>query len=132
MINHKRFIVITEFNDIGHVIGSYDSLDEAQTICEVVFNLQQPKGGSESYYEETHNLLIYKVHPTGRYISAPQLHFTTDGTYSAMCIDCESIHNFSIKEFMFLRANTVYAFDIDKYETSENRFVKEFLLFIAN
>lgn len=132
MKHFSRFLVFTEFSNKGYIIGFYDTLDEATFIAKQVFDTQNPNGSNEYYFESFNKTISYNVHPTVEYITPVCEHFETNGFYSAMVFDTQKANRFSLKDFMFYRANTVYAIPLDKYELDNLVFVKDTILFIAN
>ncbi len=132
MTTHKRYLVFTEFDDTGHVIGFYDTLKEAKKVFKEVFNQQAPGPDYIGRYEDALTLPTYKVHATGRYTTSYCRTMQTNGFYTASVFDTHFVENFSLKKFMFERANTIYAYDLENYDTEKTTFVKEALFFIAN
>jgi hypothetical protein len=128
----KQYLVITEFSNTGHIIGSFDTLEEAKRVCNAVFDQQNPDGTDKELYEHTHELQTYPIHPTGDHMVMKEAHLVTNGLYSAYVFDTSVDENFSLEQFMFVRKNTIYVFNMDDYDLDKLTYFNVAEMPIAN
>jgi hypothetical protein len=128
-----RYLILIEFGAVGYIIDSSDCLQTAEERIAVAFTEQQHSLSTQIIRHNADvKLLPYKVHPTGKYFINYRPTGFSNGFVSAYIFDTYSVRNFSIKQFCFERTYTIYAFEMDDYDTDKSHFVTEALTFIAN
>ncbi len=130
----RRYLVVTECNGTGYVVGYYEDLQEAEKVIDALhcFNDALFNLSVNQLYEQAQDYQKYYVHPSCKFHIENSPRGMSDGVYFSHVIDTTMIHNFSLKQFMFERANTILAFDLEDYSENEERFVRFDLQFMAN
>jgi len=130
----KRYLVVTECNGIGYVVGHYEDLQEAEKVIDALhsFNDSLFSLKVNQLYEQAQDYQKYYVHPSCKFHIENSPRGMSDGVYFSHVIDTTMIHNFSLKQFMFERANTILAFNVEDYTQGQGHFVGFDVEFIAN
>jgi hypothetical protein len=133
MPNH-RFLLIVENNDIGYIIGYFRNSRKARKMAkEFVFKNEDHLNltGVPLFENET-KYQTFKIPPSARQFHPRYSSCITNGVFSAYVIDTRIVDDFTLKTLIFERINTIYAYNIENYDTDTTVYVKETLYFIAN
>ena len=130
----KRYLVVSEYNFNGYIIGYYDTIEETEKVLEELHSHNDPysKPKQVHLYEQTMNYPSYRIHLTCSHFMDNCLRGNTDGQYDTHVFDTHLVYNFTIEKFVFERGNTVYAYEFDQYENIPRTFVDSALNIIAN
>jgi hypothetical protein len=133
MTKLKDYLVVTELNCTGFIIGSFNSFAQAEKVSKDLLNKYEHlyKQGGQELYEKTMNYTTYKVHPTCKYSFQSVNQSCGSGTYSTYIV-CTDREGFSLEQLILDRGNTIYLFDVEDYDQDTKRFVKFCPNLIAN
>lgn len=120
-----RFLLITERDSTGYIIGFFDDLEEAEKVMNELSSTYSTfwKIGTGQEFEKAMNYRSYKVHPLinqGRFENCERCIF--DGYNFIRIIDTEEVENFSLERFLFERANTILLYDFNITSKQKTRF----------
>ena len=134
MPKHKRYLIIVENQGTGYVIGFIGNFKRAQKIVDELSSKQIFHLNNDGLvlFENDTEYITFNIPVSARFINPAFSNATTNGAFSAYILDTRYIENFSLRKFIFERSNTIYAYDIENYDTDYTTFVKERLDFIAN
>ena len=135
MANTKRYLVVTECKATGYVVGFYEKLEEAEKVIEELdmYNSSLWSLEGQQHFEQAMNYLKYEVHHTC--FAYPLEHCPRGiiyGEYSTNVIDTSMVEGFTLKMFLFERANTIFAFNFGDYQSKPRAYANLDLTFIAN
>jgi hypothetical protein len=114
------YLLITEYKGTGYVIGYFRTLKATEEEIEAYIH----------YYEEQKKLMgsgtslndnameTFKVHQSCVYATPVFENCITDGSYSLYIVDTRK-KNFKLKNLIWERGNTVFAFEIGAYPDSK-------------
>ncbi len=127
------YLVVSELDCTGYIIGYFETIPQAEKVLEELMNKYQHanKGQGEQLFEKAMNYPTYKIHPTSNYSIQNKYCCHTNGEYSRYII-CTDYEGFSLNQFILDRGSTIYLFDIQQYDIDSGGFVKGFLNLIAN
>ena len=132
--NNKRYLVVTECKGTGYVIGFFQKLEEAEKVIEELhsYNDSYYSLKVNQLYEQAMDYPSYKVHASCKYPIENCPRGITDGTYFSHVFDTELVENFTLKQFLLERANTIFAYNVEDYMNTKREFADFHLEFIAN
>ena len=130
----KRYLVVTECKGIGYVVGFFEELIEAEKVIDALHNFNDSFFTLKvnQLYEQAMDYPTYKVHISCTFPIENCPRGITDGIYYSHVFDTTLIQSFTLKQFLFERANTIYAYNMDDYAGTKAGFVDFDLEFIAN
>ena len=131
----KRYLVVTECKGTGYVVGFYAHLHEAEKVIDELdsYNNALCTLEGQQHFEQAMNYLKYQVHNTCLAYpleNCPRGIFY--GEYATSVFDTSLVEEFTLKMFLFERANTIFAFNFADYQGDPKAFAKLDITFIAN
>jgi hypothetical protein len=135
MREKNRFLVVTECKGTGYVVGFYNELPEAEKVIDELdsYNDSLCSLEGQQHYEKAMNYLKYRVHSTCFAYpleNCPRGIFY--GDYVTSVFDTSHVEGFTLKMFLFERANTIFAFNFTEYVNKPRTYAQLDLTFIAN
>ena len=130
----KDYLVVTELEGIGYVIGSYDSIELAKEVSDDLFKKYYhfQIGKRQELFEKMLHRQTYKVNASLKCHTIQNANqCSSDGVYSVAVIGTNR-EGFSLKKLILDREKTIYAYKLNKYIEDKKRFVSFFPNFIAN
>ncbi len=115
----KRYLLVSECESTGYVIGFFDDLKEAEEMMKKVGAKHDEywRNRTSQTLEKVKNYPPYKIHPpiNEQWIeNCPR--GETDGFHFLHVFDTNEVDNFSLEKFLFERANSISLFSAADYE----------------
>ncbi len=135
MAKTKRYLLVTECETTGYIIGFFDDLEEAEKAMEELSAKQGTfwSTGISQEFEKAMNYQSYKIHPlVNQTLIENCPRGTCDGHHILNIFDTEEVENFSLNRFIFERANTINLYDVNIFSKLKKRFLTLHPEFIAN
>ena len=134
-MKNNRYLVVTECKGTGYVVGFYAHLREAEKVIDELdsYNNALCTLEGQQHFEQAMNYPVYQVHQTC--FAYPLEHCPRGmiyGDYSTNVYDTSLVEGFTLKKFLFERANTIFAFNFAEYVDKPRTFATFDLTFIAN
>ena len=120
----KRYLLVSECETSGYIIGFFDNLKEAEKM------MMKVVAGHDKYWsdrasqalEKVMNYPSYKIHPLINELwieHCPK--GQTDGVHFLHVLDTNLVDNFSLDKFLFERANTIHLIPVADYEKRKGK-----------
>jgi len=119
----KRWLLITEGESTGYIIGYFDVLEEAEKVMNELSAAHSDFWKTPQLFEKAMDYQSYKVHPLinqRRFENCERC--IIDGYNFIRIIDTEEVEHFSLEKFLFERANTILLYDYDITSKQKTRF----------
>lgn len=115
----KRYLLVSECENTGYVIGFFDDLKEAEKIMKKVGakHGEYWSNGTSQVFEKAMSYPSYKIHPliNQQWIDhCPR--GETDGFHFLHVFDTTEVDDFSFKKFLFEREHSIALFTYSDYE----------------
>ena len=114
----KRYLLVSECETTGYVIGFFDNLKEAQKMMKKVGAKHDEHWGGDNFQtiEKAMNYPSYKIHPLINELWIEHCpRGETDGVHFLHIFDTNLVDNFSLDKFLFERANTIHLIPVADY-----------------
>ena len=120
----KRYLLVSECETIGYVIGFYDDLKEAEKMMKKVGagHNEYWRDKTSQAFEKVMNYPSYKIHPLINELWIEHCPMgETDGVHFLHVFDTNLVDNFSLNKFLFERANTIPLIPVADYEKRKGK-----------
>jgi len=135
MAKLKDYLVVSELDATGYIVGNYDTIEQAREVSEDLLNSYERlhKGNGQELFERTMQCQTYEVNPSlEHHLIQNATECSSNGIYSVAII-CTDRDGFSLEQLILDREGTIYIFDVEDYDQDTTKhFVKFHPDFIAN